>query len=86
MELRNSGLCIQVNDIKCTPVGYAENMSAATNSKYKLDKALDIINSHVTNGVTNIMLARVLFSSMEREKIPGSEIRNLEVSDLGVER
>ena len=46
MELRNSNLCIQVNNIKCTPVGYADDMSAATNSKYKLDKALDIINSH----------------------------------------
>ena len=45
-NLRNSNLCIQVNDIKCTPLGYADDMSAATNSKLKMDKALGIINSH----------------------------------------
>ena len=46
VELSNSNLCIQIDNIKCTPVGYADDMSAATNCKYKLDKALDIINSH----------------------------------------
>ena len=46
VNLKNSELCIHVNGIKCTPVGYADDMSAATNSKVKMDRVLRIINSH----------------------------------------
>ena len=43
---RKSYLCIQVNGIKFIPVGYADDMSAATSSKFKLGKVLNIINTH----------------------------------------
>ena len=46
MNLKNSNLCVMVDGISCTPVGYANDMAAATLSKLKLDKVMNIVNSH----------------------------------------
>ena len=46
MNLKNSNLRIRVDGISCTPVGYADDMAAATLYKLKLDKVMNIVNSH----------------------------------------
>ena len=45
-ELKNSGLCISIKGIKCSPIGYADDMSAACKSKDRIDGVIQIVNQH----------------------------------------
>ena len=45
-ELKQSNLCIMVKNMKCSPVGYADDMSAACNSKNKMDQVMTLANNH----------------------------------------
>ena len=46
VELQQSNLCIMVKTMKCTPVGYADDLSAACNTKNKMDKVMTLVNNH----------------------------------------
>ena len=46
IELKQSNLCIMVKNMKCSPVGYADDLSAASNSKNKMDQVMTLINNH----------------------------------------
>ena len=44
--LLDSGLCCSVHHIKATPVGYADDVAAASTAKCKIDEILKIVNIH----------------------------------------
>ena len=44
--LEKSGLCCDVYGIPSNPPGYADDLATACNSKYKLDKALKVVNDY----------------------------------------
>ena len=45
-ELKDSGLCCTVHQIKTSPLGYADDVASAGTSKYKLDSAMKIVHNH----------------------------------------
>ena len=44
--LNNSDLCCKIARIPSTPLGYADDMAAATTSKHKIDRVLSIVHVH----------------------------------------
>ena len=46
VQLMNSGLCISINGIKCSPIGYANDMSAACIFRDRLDRFTNMVNQH----------------------------------------
>ena len=46
VQLMNSGLCISISGIKCSPIGYADGISAACISKDRIDKVTTMVNQH----------------------------------------
>ena len=45
-ELKNSALCISINGIKCSPIGYADDMAAACSTKNRLDNVITLVCNH----------------------------------------
>ena len=45
-ELKVSGLCCKLYRTPSTPVGYADDLTTCSTSKYNLDKAIDIVAAH----------------------------------------
>ena len=45
-DLKHSGLCCKIYMIPSTPVGYADDLATCSTSKYKLDRAIDVVVAH----------------------------------------
>ena len=84
-NLKNSDLCINIEGVKCTPVGYADDMSAATTSKYKMDRVMKMVNMGIDGG-TSTMLVRVLFLCMGKTGKSGIKIPDTEISQLVMQK
>ena len=39
-------LCCSVHHIKTSPVGYSDDVAAASTAKYRVDEILKIVNTH----------------------------------------
>ena len=46
VQIEDSNLCVSMRTIKCSPVGYADDMSSACMSKPKLYKVMKLVNNH----------------------------------------
>ena len=46
VQLVNSGLCNSITGIKCSPIGYADDMSAACISRDRIDRVTNMVNQH----------------------------------------
>ena len=43
-QLKESGLCISIKGIKCSPIGYADDISAACRTKDKVDMVIKLVS------------------------------------------
>ena len=87
IELKESNLCIRINEIKCVPVGYADDMSAATTSKPKLDKVIDIVHNHGKKwryGYNARKSAVLVYRETKREWVENSKHRVFKLGDQRV--
>ena len=50
VDLKSSGLCCMLYRTPSTPVGYAYDLATCSTSKYKLDRAIDIVAAHGVPG------------------------------------
>ena len=46
VDLGNANICISINGISCSPIGYADDMSAACRSKDRVDRVIKIVGDH----------------------------------------
>ena len=71
IELNKSNLSIKISEIGCTLIGYADDMSAATTSKNKMNKVMSIVGNH---GDTSAVHVKVRCSSMVRAEKTGLKV------------
>ena len=45
-DLKHSGLCCKIYMTLSTPVGYADDLATCSTSKFKLDKAINVVAAH----------------------------------------
>ena len=47
VEIENSNLlCVNLRTVKCSPVGYADDLSTACNTQHKLDRVMVLVSNH----------------------------------------
>ena len=68
IELNKSNLSIKISEIGCTLIGYADDMSAVTTSKNKMDKVMSIVGNHGGRYECNACKSAVLLYGESRKE------------------
>ena len=81
-ELEVSGLCHRISDIPVGPVGYADDLSVCSLSKFKLDRALDLVYKYLCKWrfyYNASKSAVMIYGEKKRESVRNSKFRNFQL-------